>query len=95
MAILDSELLKHLRGHVGKQLVFKQYGDKTVVTRYPNMKRVKRSPLQKAGTRKFADAVAYAQSILRNPKKRKAFARKRRNGKSVYHAAISEYMKKN
>jgi hypothetical protein len=94
MAILETAALKGLRGQVGKQLVFKRYGDKTVVTRYPDMSRVKRSPRQKAGTSKFKHAVAYAKSIISDEKKRKAFAKKLRRGKSVYHADISEFMKK-
>ena len=94
MAILDSPVLEGLRGHIGKQLVFKRYGDKTVVTRYPDMSRVKRSHLQKASTGLFKEAVAYAQSILRDEKKRKTFAKKLRRGQTVYHAAISQFMKK-
>jgi hypothetical protein len=94
MAILDSKVLEHLRGHIGKQLVFKRYGDKTIVTRYPDMSRVKRSRLQKEGTNQFKEAVAYAQSILYDANKREAFAKTLPPGKSIYHAAISEFMKK-
>ena len=94
MAILDSAVLQGARGQIGKQLVFKRYGDRTIVTRYPDMSRVKRSRLQKASTALFKEAVAYAQSILRDEKKRKAFAKKLPRRKSIYHAAISEFMKK-
>ena len=33
--------LQGISGKLGNQLVFKQYGDKTVVTQYPDMSRVK------------------------------------------------------
>ena len=94
MGILKTSALEALRGQVGKELVFKKYGDKTVVTRYPRMNGIERSPRQKLGTSKFKEAVAYARSIIKDEKKRKAFAKKLRRGKSVYHAAISEFMKK-
>jgi hypothetical protein len=35
MAISESLLLKNLSGHIGKELVFKRYGNKTVVAKYP------------------------------------------------------------
>ena len=95
MAILDTAFLKGLRKSLGKQLVFKKYGDKIVVTKYPDMSRVKRSRRQKLGTDLFRQAVAYAKGVLRDETKRKAIARRLRRGKTVYHAAISEFMKKN
>jgi len=39
MAISNSLLLKELSGQLGKQLVFRQYGDKTVVSKYPDNSR--------------------------------------------------------
>jgi hypothetical protein len=86
-------LLKSLSGKLGGQLVFKQYGSKTVVTKYPDMRRVKRSRLQKLKAQQFKEAVVYAKSILRDPKKRKAYAKKVKRGKTVYHTAIAEYLK--
>jgi hypothetical protein len=48
MATLTSNPIFHkISGQIGKQIVLKQYGDKTVVTQYPDMDRVKPSPLQK------------------------------------------------
>ena len=52
-----------ISGQLGKQLVFKQYGDKTVVTTYPDMSHVKPSIKQKANRSLFKEAVAYAQKI--------------------------------
>ncbi len=44
--------LERLRGQVG-ELVFKQYGDKLVVSRKPDMSRVKWSKAQRAGRERF------------------------------------------
>ena len=46
MAISNSIFLQKLSGHIGKELVFKQYGDKTVVSKHPNMTKRKLSEKQ-------------------------------------------------
>jgi len=91
---VNSVLLHNLRGQIGKQLVVKQYGQKTVVTKYPDMSKVKPSKLQKTKRTAFAEAVAYAQGILYDPVKKNAYAKKLKKGVSVYHAAIKEWLGK-
>ena len=86
--------LKNLKGQLGKQLVFKQYGNKTVVTAYPDMSRVKPSKLQKVYRHKFRDAVMYAKKISRDPALKKEYMKKIKPGESVYHFALKEYFKK-
>jgi len=88
-------ILGFLRGGLGKQLVVKQYAYGTVVTKYPEMKFRKTTALGKLHQDRFREAVAYAQGILNNPSKKKAYAKTIRNGSSVYHAAIKEYLRKN
>jgi len=90
----SSILLQKMRGQIGKQLVVKQYGKKTVITAYPDMSNIKPSKAQKAKRKRFAEAVAYAQSILHDPVKKKAYALKLKKGQSVYHAAIKEWLGK-
>lgn len=53
MAISKNFLLKNLAGHLGKQLVFKQYGDLTVVSKYRNMEK-----------RKFSDRQLEIQPVM-------------------------------
>ena len=88
-------LLSQLRGSLGKQIVIKQYKSGTVVTKFPNMDRMRKSQLQGMYQERFARAVAYAQSILRKPEKKKAYARTLKKGKSVYYTAIREYLDRN
>jgi hypothetical protein len=90
----NNPLLQELRGAIGKQFVIKQYAYGTVVTAYPDMSRVKPSKLQKLKQSVFARAVAYAQSIIRDPVGKKAYAKKLKKGEQVYTAAIREYLKK-
>lgn len=87
-------LLNEISGGIGKQLVVKQYAYGTVVSAYPDMSHVKPSQLQQLQQTLFAKAVAYAQSITRNPVKKKAYAKKLRKGERVYNAAIKEYLAK-
>ncbi|HEY5825993.1 MAG TPA: hypothetical protein VIT44_16585 [Cyclobacteriaceae bacterium] len=84
------------RGFSGKldQIVFKTYSYGTVVSRSPDMSKVKLSKAQKKANGVFKDAVSYAQSILADPAKKKAYAKKLKPGKTVYHTALAEYLKK-
>jgi hypothetical protein len=77
-------------------VVIKQYRDKTVVTTRPVFKKKqKRSKNQKENSSLFKYAVAYAQSIIRDPKKKAEYAKKLKKNASVYHAAISEFVATN
>ena len=82
MATLCNPLLKGLKGAVGKQLVFKQYQDKTVVTRYPDMSKVKPSEGQKEKRKRFAEAVTYATAINRDPQQKALYQKKYGTGKA-------------
>ncbi len=90
----DNPLLIGLRGKIAEGIVIKQYDYGTVISKMPDMSRVKKSPLQKLYQGKFAKAIAYAKSIIRDKKKKAAYAKKLPKGKTVYHAAIKEYLKK-
>lgn len=92
--INQHSLLKGLKGQIGKQLVFKQYGKKTVVSRYPDMSKVVPSILQKEQRGDFAEAVAYAKTINNDPVLKAKYAKKVKKGKSVFQYAIQEYLKK-
>ena len=92
---INNLLLRQVRGQIGKQFVVKQYGKKTVITAYPDMSNVKPSKAQRANRKLFAKAVAYAQGILHDPVKKKAYAAKLKKGASVYHAAIKEFRANN
>ena len=94
MAISNNPLwtaAKGLRGTVLKQLVFKQYKDRTIVTKYPDMSTVIPTELQLKEKITFADAVKFAKDIINDPIKKAAY--KADEGLSVYHTAIKNYMK--
>ena len=89
---LNSILLHQVRGQIGKQIVVKRYGKKTVITAYPDMSRVKPSKLQKTKRKDFAAAVAYARSIINDPVQKAAYAKRIKKRERVYNFAIKEYL---
>lgn len=60
-----NSILQGLSGRIGN-LIYKQYGDKVVVTRVPTFSG-KWSPKQKAARRKFSDASKFADRIRSDP----------------------------
>lgn len=93
MARSRNLLLRNVQGQIGKELVVKKYGKKTVITKYPDMSGIKPSKLQKVKRSRFAEAVAYAQNILHNPALKAQYAAKVKKGQSVYHYAIKEFLR--
>lgn len=94
MARIRSNIItKGLSGQIGQQIVFKQYGKKTVVSRFPDMSKIKPSKLQKKERSRFAEAVVYAQSINNDPVKKAVYSKKVKKGQSVFNFAIKEFLK--
>lgn len=95
MANTNNPLLKGFRGQIAKTIVVKQYsGDRTIITAYPDMSKVKPSVAQLAAKARFADAVAYAREIRSQPiQLNEAHSRLAHRKGSIYHALIAEYMK--
>lgn len=81
---------KGMTGAIGKQIVFRNRGDDTFASKYPDMSNVVPSELQLEYKDLFGDAVRFAQDIIRDPVKKASY--KHPKGKSVYHTAISDYM---
>ncbi len=94
MALVDkNDLIESLRGRVGK-LVFKTYKYGTVVSRLPDMSKVKRTRVQKKNSERFMNAVAYARKVIATPALKKQYEKKAdKTGRAVYHLALSDYMK--
>ena len=90
----QSILLQGLHGSIGKEVVIKQYGKKTVVSRYPDMSNIQPSALQQQKRILFREAVAYAKSILNNPVQKKLYQAKIKKGQTVYHYALKAYLLK-
>jgi hypothetical protein len=92
MAISENFLLKKLSGHIGRQLVVKQYGDKTVISKFPDMSRRKLSPKQLAVNEKMKEANVQAKRIMADDELRKeAQVRLNVTRNKLYTSLIKEY----
>ena len=72
MAISSNILYAGFSGHINRQLVFKQYGNKTVVSKYPDMSRRQLSEKQLANNRLMSAANAAAKNIMTDAALRQA-----------------------
>ncbi len=93
MARINGNILLHgASGHIGKQVVIKQYAYGKVLSKFPNMSNIKPSKKQEEKRSKFSDAVAFAKGILKDAAKKTAYKKKLKPGQTVYHAALKEYL---
>ena len=85
--------MKGTSGQLNQQMVLKTYGNKTFLSKLPDMSKVEFTENQKAEQSLFADAIDYARSIISDPEKKAAFKATLEPGRRVYNAAISAYLK--
>ena len=90
----DNIVTATLSGKLGN-VIFKNYGNKTVISKYPDMSKVVKTEKQLENQYQFRAAQAYAKSILSDPEKKLAFLKTVTKGRTAYHTAISEYLKRN
>lgn len=85
--VIKNSLFEALSGALGKEIVFKQYRDKTVVSRYPDMSKHKATKLQKVQRNLMKQANAYASKVKRDPALRAQYEKNLKPGESVFHKA--------
>lgn len=92
MAIATENILvRNIYGGIGKQVVFRQRGEKTIMAKWPSIdKNRKPTPGQSAAQLEFQKAVYFAQYVRRDEKLTAIYKKLARKGQSIYHAAISD-----
>lgn len=88
-------LLKFFSGQIGKQVVVKSHKNGIILAKYPDMSKAGKSEKQDKARKLFKKAQAYAKAIISDPEKKAAYQKELKDGKTVYHTLISEYMKAN
>ena len=92
MAISENLIFKNVSGHLGKQIVFKQYAGKTVVSKYPDMTKRKLSAQQLRINEIMTEANYAVKSILADEKLRtEAQVRLNVTRNKLYTSLIKEY----
>ena len=89
----SSSILK-ISGAIGKKIVFKQYKNGEVITKFPDMSKIIASAGQRSCRNLFKEAVDYARQINNDPAKKKTYQKRIRKNQTVFNAAISEYMRR-
>src|SRR5712672_4674832 len=94
MAIVNNLFMKNASGSIGKELVFKRYYDKTVVSKMPNMSKRVLSEKQIESNERMRLATVYAKYIYQAEEgKIKARIRlKLPAHKSLFHALVKEHL---
>jgi hypothetical protein len=94
MAIVGNLFLKNTSGSIGKELVFKRYYDKTVVSKMPNMSNRVLSEKQLECNERMRLATIYAKTWYKiEEEKIKARIRlKLPAHKSLFHALVKEHL---
>lgn len=75
-------------------IVIKKYGDKTVVSKYPDMSNIIPSDSQKEKRNRFAEAVSYAKTINESSILRNDFIKRVGDVRSVYQSALKEFLQR-
>ena len=92
--VIDNIYTKGISGRVGDSLLYKHYGNKTVVTAFPRLSTLAPSARQLAQRKKFALAVLKTRQWLPQ-KAQKQFLqglKNKWNSLSAYHAGIRYHM---
>lgn len=93
MATSENNFLLHnVRGQLGKQIVVKHYGDKIVISAYPDMTRIKPSVKQKKRRALFSEGVVYAKAIIADPELNELYKAEVKKRGTVYNFAIKEFL---
>ena len=92
MIVTGNPLLTGVSGKL-KDVVVKQYGDKTVVTAVPNMSSRKLSAKQKQSNERMQDAIRTARHIVGNPRvKQRACEMLQVPPNKVFRAIVKQYL---
>ncbi len=96
MAKTDNVFFAKASGHVGKQFVFRQYGDKTLICKYPDMSKRVLSAKQLRVNKTMEEANLTARETMADEEKKHA-AQVRLNVTSnkLYTSLIREHFAKN
>ena len=85
-------LTQGLSGKLGKQLVFRQVGERTIVASLPGPWVKPFTEPQQVHHQQFKEAIKYAKSVIADPEKKAGYKAAAINGMSAFNFAVSDYM---
>ena len=87
----NNQITKYFHGRVG-DIILKDYGGKSVMTKRPDCSKVVRSERQLDNNDLFRKAVKYGQYAIRTPDLFKYYTKIKKNNQSAYNAAVSDFL---
>ena len=91
-----SPLVKDIRGKLGDVVFRRTHTGEVILSKAPDMSKVKWSKAQKAHRVRFKKAVAYAKAALAEPKVRAVYEKlAAKMNKRPFDMAVSDYFKGN
>ena len=88
-----SAILSSLRGLLG-DVVIRKTRNGVVISKRPVRRKQKLSKAQRQSCNRFTEAVAHAKNVLAKFKSENPGVHTVKKGKSVYHTAVTEYLRK-
>ena len=89
----QNALLKGVSGKFGNQLVVRQRKGSIVIASIPNKSTKPPTKARKKGMSRFKRAVIFARQVIANPALLSLYEIRVKPNQTVYHAAISAYMR--
>ena len=91
-----SPMLQEVRGRLGDYVFRRTHTGEVILSKVPDMSKVKWSKAQKAHRQRFKKAVAYARAAMAEPKVRAVYEKMAaKNNKRPFDMAVSDYFKGN
>lgn len=89
----DNVVMQGASGKIGKNLVFRQRGDQTIIAKRPRVVPNRRliSPRQQEIQDKFMDAALYAKSAMKDPLLKAAYAAKANSNQNAFNMAFKDF----
>ena len=88
-------ILDDIRGKIGDYVLRRAPSGKLILSKSPDMSRVKWSKTQKENRQRFKQAVAYAKGAMAEPDVRASYEKRAtEEGKRPYDVAVSDYLKR-
>ncbi|HEX3009711.1 MAG TPA: hypothetical protein VHO90_19050 [Bacteroidales bacterium] len=78
-------------GSIDRKIVFKQYGDRIIMSAFPDRSKVRLSDKQKKENKRFSQAVAYARSQIADPVSKAEYKSRATGLQSAYNVAITDF----
>ena len=89
--VVRNILLKGLQGSIGKSLVFRYVGGKTIVSLYPQQPKKPATEKQRRHRELFKLAVRFAQEVQRDERRLQFYKDRMRKGKNLFPYLIKEF----